>query len=435
MKPDYTVYLLYLIPFCLVMYFYLRRHNRRTQAHTEVMHENIQAGLTEPATLHPIINPNLCMGSGSCVKVCPEKALGIIHGKAVLISPAVCIGHGACAAACPVSAIELVFGTEKRGVDIPQVKPNFETNMPGIFIAGELGGMGLIRKAVEQGRQAVTTISKRKGGNAPLDVVIIGAGPAGMASTLMAHEMGLRYATLEQEETFGGTTLHYPRGKLVMTAPMNLPIYGKVNIRETNKEALMELWEDVVRETDIKINFGERMERIEQQGNTFQVVTNRNTYHTNNILLSIGRRGTPRKLEVPGEDQSKVMYRLIDPAQFKGKHVLVVGGGDAALEAAVAVSEEPGSTVTLSYRSNAFNRVKVKNRKYTEAAQASGRLNVLLESNVTEILPTSVKLEQKGTPIEIPNDAVIICAGGILPTQLLQEIGIKIDTHRGQVKH
>jgi thioredoxin reductase len=188
-------------------------------------------------------------------------------------------------------------------------------------------------------------------------------------------------------------------------------------------------------ETDIKINFGERMERIEQQGNTFQVVTNRNTYHTNNILLSIGRRGTPRKLEVPGEDQSKVMYRLIDPAQFKGKHVLVVGGGDAALEAAVAVSEEPGSTVTLSYRSNAFNRVKVKNRKYTEAAQASGRLNVLLESNVTEILPTSVKLEQKGTPIEIPNDAFIICAGGILPTQLLQEIGIKIDTHRGQVKH
>ena len=254
-----------------------------------------------------------------------------------------------------------------------------------------------------------------------------------MASTLSAHEQNLRYITIEQESTFGGTTLHYPRGKLVMTAPMHLPIYGKVNFRETNKEALMELWEDVVQKTGIKINFGERMERIDHQSDgTFSVVTSRGTYHTYSVLLSIGRRGTPRKLDVPGEDLEKVMYRLIDPAQFTGKHVLVVGGGDAALEAAVTISEEPRTTVTLSYRSNAFSRVKVKNRKYAEAASATGRLNILLESNVTEILPNSVKLEQKGNVIEIPNDAVIICAGGILPTPLLQEIGIKIDTHRGQ---
>jgi thioredoxin reductase len=326
-----------------------------------------------------------------------------------------------------------VFGTESRGVDIPQLKPNFETNVPGIFIAGELGGMGLIRKAVEQGRQVMTTIAKRGQAKTPHDVVVIGAGPAGISASLAAKEQGMRCITLEQEDTFGGTTLHYPRGKLVMTAPMNLPIYGKVNIRETNKEALMELWEEVVSKTGVKINFGERMERIDREGDTFSVVTNRATYLTRSVLLSIGRRGTPRKLEVPGEEMEKVVYRLVDPSQFKGKHVLVVGGGDAALEAAVSISEEPGTTVTLSYRSNAFSRVKVKNRKYAEAASASGQLKILLESTVTEIRSDTVKIDQKGKQIELPNDAVIICAGGILPTQLLQEIGVKIDTHRGQV--
>lgn len=432
MNQDAIVYLLYIVPISLVMYFYIRGHNRRTKVHTEILRETVEAGLTEPATLHPVFDPNLCIGSGGCVKACPEKAIGIINGKAVLITPAVCIGHGACATSCPVSAIKLVFGTEKRGVDIPQLKPNFETNVPGIFIAGELGGMGLIRKAVEQGRQVMTTIAKRGQAKTPHDVVVIGAGPAGISASLAAKEQGMRCITLEQEDTFGGTTLHYPRGKLVMTAPMNLPIYGKVNIRETNKEALMELWEEVVRKTDLKINFGERMERIDRDGDSFSVVTNRGTYHTRSVLLSIGRRGTPRKLDVPGEELEKVMYRLIDPGQFKGKHVLVVGGGDAALEAAVAISEEPGTTVTLSYRSNAFSRVKVKNRKYAEAASTSGQLNILLESAVTEIRSDTVKLEQKGKQIELPNDAVIICAGGILPTSLLQEIGVKIDTHHGR---
>ena len=432
MNSDYLIYLVYLTPVSLVMFFYLRGHNRRTKVHTEILRETVESGLTEPATLHPVIDPNLCMASGSCVKACPEKALGIVDGKAVLITPAVCIGHGACAAACPVSAIKLVFGTEKRGVDIPQVKPNFETNVPGIFVAGELGGMGLIRKAVEQGRQTIASIAKRGQAKTAHDVVIVGAGPAGISASLAAKEQGLRCITLEQEDTFGGTTLHYPRGKLVMTAPMNLPIYGKVNIRETSKEALMTLWEKVVRDTGIKINFGERMERIERQGNSFSVVTNRATYQTGSVLLSIGRRGTPRKLDVPGEELEKVMYRLIDPSQFIGRHVLVVGGGDAALEAAVAISEERGTTVTLSYRSNAFSRVKVKNRKYAEEASSSGRLNILLESTVTEIRSDTVKLKQKGKQIELPNDAVIICAGGILPTPLLQEMGVKIDTHHGR---
>jgi len=433
MSDQIIIYVLYVAPLLVVMFFYLRRHFIRNKAHSETWSESVESGLTEPATLHPVFDPNLCIGSGGCYKACPEQAIGIIDGKGMLISPAHCIGHGACATSCPVNAIKLVFGTETRGVDIPQLKPNFETNVPGIFIAGELGGMGLIRKAVEQGRQAMESISKLGRAKTPHDVVIIGAGPAGISSTLAAKHHGLRYVTIEQEDTFGGTTLHYPRGKIVMTAPMKLPIIGKINIKEISKESLMKLWEDVVAKTDIKINFSERMEKIERTGDTFTVVSNRASYITRSVLLAIGRRGTPRKLEVPGEDMEKVVYRLLDPEQYRGKHVLVVGGGDAALEAAVALSGEPGTTVTLSYRSSAFSRVKPKNRELTEKTSKSGQLNLLLESTVKKIMSATVLLDQKGKAIELPNDVVIVCAGGILPTPLLKEIGIEVETHHGTV--
>ena len=426
------IYALYVLPLVVALFFYLLRHHRRSKVHKETWRESVESGLTEPATLHPVFDPNICIGSGGCFNACPEKAIGIIEGKGFLISPASCIGHGACAYSCPVNAIKLVFGTATRGVDIPQIKPNFETNIPGIFIAGELGGMGLIRKAVEQGRQAIDAIAKR--GRSEIlnnDVVIIGAGPAGIAASLAAKHHGLRYVTLEQEDTFGGTTLHYPRGKIVMTAPMNLPIIGKVNIKEISKEALMGLWEDVVKTAGVKINFGERMERIERHGDTFHVVTNRASYLTQSVLLSIGRRGTPRKLEVPGEELEKVVYRLIEPEQYRGKHVLVIGGGNAAIEAALAISGEPGATATLSYRSNAFSRVKPKNRELIQEASDSGRLSLLLESTVKEIRPATVKLDQKGAVVELPNDAVIVCAGGILPIPLLREIGINIETRHG----
>ena len=193
----------------------VRRHLRRAPTRARSPHRRDLAvpsgGLTEPLSLHPVVDPLGCIGSGSCAKVCPEQALGIIDGKAQLTNPAACIGHGACAAACPVSAITLVYGTERRGVDIPLVKPNFETNVPGIFIAGELGGMGLIRKASEQGRQAMRSIAKRPRSAAPLDVVIVGAGPAGIAAGLGAIERKLRYRLIEQEADLGGAIYHYPR--------------------------------------------------------------------------------------------------------------------------------------------------------------------------------------------------------------------------------
>ena len=429
--PDLIVYLLYLVPLVVVMFFYLRRHGKKEQHHVSQLKETMESGLTEPASLHPAFDPNRCIGSGACVKACPEQAIGIIKGKGHLIKPAVCIGHGACRAACPHDAITLVFGTAKRGVDIPLVKPNFETNVPGIYIAGELGGMGLIRKAVEQGRQAIESIRKRKGSNQSLDVVVIGAGPAGLAASLGALEHKLRFVTVEQEDSFGGTVYHYPRNKIVMTAPMQLPILGKVKMSEISKEALLEFWQGAMKKTGLKINFGERMEAIIPNGNGFTVKTSRGTYHTRAVVLAIGRRGTPRKLEVPGEELSKVVYRLIDPAQYRNQHVLVVGGGDSALEAVLAIIDESGTTVTLSYRSEAFGRVKEKNRQRLQEAEKKGRVKVLLQSNVKKIEPGKVSLDHAGKAVEIKNDAVIVSVGGVLPTPLLKEMGVMVETKYG----
>jgi thioredoxin reductase/NAD-dependent dihydropyrimidine dehydrogenase PreA subunit len=424
----------YLIPVFVVtvaIWFHARAQKGRSSLHAEVLKEAVESGLTEPPSLHPVVDLAICVGSGACTRACPEKALGVINGKGVLINPSHCIGHGACAASCPLGAIKLVFGTTKRGIEIPRLTPEFETNVKGIFIAGELGGMGLIRNAVKQGTQAISTLSKRPRKEAEFDVVIVGAGPAGISASLAAQQDGLRYVTLEQEDSLGGTTYHYPRNKLVMTAPMNLPIIGEIKVREISKESLMEIWQDVLNKTKLDVRFSERMEDIQQEDNLFVVKTNKGSYRTTNVVLAIGRRGTPRKLGAQGEELPKVVYRLIEAEQYRGCHVLVVGGGDSALEAALDVSEQPDTTVTISYRGNAFSRVKPKNRDRLDQAVANGRMQILLETTVIGITPEQVSLKKEDETIEIQNNAIIVCTGGELPTPMLKKIGIKVESHFG----
>jgi len=347
------------------------------------------------------------------------------------VSPTECIGHGACRAACPVDAITLVFGTAKRGVDLPRVSPWFETNVPGVFVAGELGGMGLIRNAVEQGRQALEQIAARRprGKGAQLDVLIVGAGPAGFAASLAATEKKLRFATVEQE-SLGGCVFQYPRGKIVMTQPATLPLVGRMNMTLTSKEQLLEFWLEAQRRTGLQIRCNERVEAISRDGDGFVVRTTKGELRAATVLLSVGRRGTPRKLGVPGEDLPKVVYRLIDPEQYVGKRVLVVGGGDSALEAAASLAEA-GASAALSYRGEAFQRAKTRNRERVKAAVESGALQLLLKSEVKAITGERVAIVQNGRGIHLPNDAVIVNAGGILPTEFLKSVGIEVETKWG----
>ncbi|MFQ5451358.1 MAG: NAD(P)-binding domain-containing protein [Nitrospinaceae bacterium] len=425
--------LVYLPPALLIWGLYIGKRVRKEKKSLTFREQERAAGLTEPASLHPVIDPVACIGCAACLEACPEKnVLGLIKGKAELIGPTHCIGHGACKAACPLDAITLVFGTEKRGVDIPQINPNFETNVPGIFIAGELGGMGLIRNAITQGCQAMDAIRKMDGiGRGDLlDVVIVGAGPAGFSASLSAMQHKLRFVTVEQE-TLGGTVSHYPRGKIVMTAPVVLPLIGKTKFKETTKEALLAFWQGIEQKTGVRINYQERVESIDRKEDCIEVKTQRGTHRTHAVLLAIGRRGTPRKLGVPGEDHSKVVYRLVDPEQYRGQHVLVVGGGDSALEAAVSIADQPGAVVTLSYRNDAFSRAKQKNRDKVDRAREAGRMQVLMKSNVKSITEQEVEIEHEGSRIQLRNDAIIVCAGGILPTPFLKKIGIQVETKYG----
>jgi len=430
--PDYAIYL---IPLIFILTFYVGRRKKSEKKSVIQMNEAISQGLTEPASLHPVIDPVRCLGSGSCIRACPEQALGMIKGKAVLINPTHCIGHGACAAACPHDAITLVFGTEKRGMDIPQVDPAFETNVKGIFIAGELGGMGLIRKSASQGAQAMDSIVKLKGSANDYDVVIVGAGPAGMGAALGAIQHKLRYLIVEQEVSLGGAIFQYPRNKIAMTAPVKLPVVGEMHFKEVCKEKLLEWWLGIIEKTGIKINYNERMENVTPYDNGFIVKTSQSEYKTRSVLLAIGRRGTPRKLGVPGEELPKVVYRLIDPEQYRNMHVIVVGGGDSAVEAAMAVAAEPGTTVSLCARGDefgaAFGGAKPKNRDKLKAMIDAGKIKLYLKSAVKSIKPETAVVKFGDEETEIPNDGIIVCAGGTLPTPFLKQIGVMVETKFG----
>lgn len=428
-----SVILVYVLPLTMIVGIYMLL-NLRTSVRNRAEQEVARAdGLHEPASLHPYIDPGKCLGCGSCVTACPEHSvLGLVNKRAELIAAANCIGHGACRTSCPLDAITLVFGTESRGVEIPHVHADFQTNVEGIYIAGELGGMGLVRNAIEQGKQAVRAIaqSQKSGAGGDLQLLIVGAGPAGIAASLAAKEAGLRYMTIDQD-SLGGTVSHFPRKKLVMTQPVELPLVGMVKFRETSKEDLLKFWQDIVTAHDIDIKFGHRMERIDAVAGGFTVTTTSGAITAQCVLLCLGRRGTPRQLGVRGEQLSKVVYRLLDAEQYRDQKVLVVGGGDSAIEAAVSIAEQPGTTVTIAYRGEAFSRVKPKNRTRLEDAARDGLVDIRLQTEVADIEETQLVLQRADEHVALDNDAVIVCAGGIMPRKLLSDIGIAFEMKYG----
>lgn len=394
-------------------------------------------GETVPVSLHPEIDSSVCIGSGACVRACPEKqVLQVVSGIARLVNPLACVGHGACMAACGVEAIRLVFGTATRGVELPRLDENFETTSPGVFIVGELAGMGLIRNAVRQGSQAGAVVAKRQKqpvGDA-LDAIVVGAGPAGISAGLALHQAKKRFTLLDRE-VFGGTIRHYPRGKVVMAGELDLPGYGKVKRGRMSKEELVALWTDIREKTGLPVTTGALVTALRQDDDGMWCVeSSRGTLRAAHVILALGRRGSPRKLEVKGEDDPKVCYRVVEPEEHKGKHVMVVGGGNSAVETAVILAQAGGcASVSISYRRDKFARARGENMRSIEEALRTGKVRGYLGTEIVEITPDALRLKYAdGREETVQNDSVVVQVGGTDPGQLLASFGIELQTKYGE---
>jgi thioredoxin reductase (NADPH) len=407
-----------LVPYAVLF----RRRIRHDRARKT---EASQLGIDKPSAQFPFIDPAHCIGCGACVRACPEgDVLGIVGGTAVVVNGLRCVGHARCEEVCPVGAIEVGLGDLKSRADVPLLTDLYETTVPGIFIVGELGGLSLVRNAVKQGREAVRNIAR--GDDTALDVVIVGAGPSGLSAAAEAAARGLTHVVLEKEESLGGSLLHYPRRKMVLLQPVEVAAGLTLDRDEYAKERLLEMFETLVAQKSLHVRFGEPVESIARDGDAFLVRSPRTEQRTRHVVLALGRRGTPRKLGVPGEELPKVMYRLMDAESYRNQRVLVVGGGDSAVEAAIGLSLQPGNTVTLSYRREKLVRIKKKNEDAFAKAVAAGRLQTLFNSQPLSIAPGHVVLQLGAETQTLPNDYVFVFAGGVPPFDLLKKCGIRM---------
>ncbi len=425
---DFFIYLVFGLFIILPLIGHLRRTRARERSARAAA---ARAGLSSagPRAQHPHIDVSHCIGCGACVDVCPEgDVLGVIAGKAAIVNGQKCIGHGLCAEACPVGAITIVMAPPGISADLPRLSSEYESSVPGLFIAGELGGLALIKNAVNQGRDCVDTVARRIGGRPRdtdvLDVCIVGAGPAGLSASLRAVEKRLAYVTLEQEE-LGGTVARYPRRKLVMTSPVEWPLHGRFNRLEISKEKLMEFWATTIRKAQLEVHVREKVEDIRREPDgTFTVASTGGRYRARCVILALGRRGTPRKLGVPGEELPKVMYGLIEAEAYTDAAILVVGGGDSAVEAALGLAHQRGNRVTLSYRGEELSRIKERNAQRLRESERAGKVRVLYRSEVREVRERSVLVDVAGSVTELPNDWVWIFAGGEPPKAFLEKVGV-----------
>lgn len=317
---------------------------------------------------------------------------------------------------------------------LPVVAAHYQSNIRGLYLIGDLARSPVIKTAINQGWEVIQHIAelpemKQKVG-ATYDIAIVGAGAAGLSAAIEAKKRGLSYLIFDKRET-ASTVADFSRGKIIYAEPRELPVQGDLPIRDDGpKEALLQGWQETIAKFGIEVREDEEVKDIGGRDGDFEVITTAGRYPVRKVVLAMGKRGNPRQLGAPGEHLPKVHYKLTEPDQFSDLDVLVVGGGDSAIENALVLCWT--NRVTLSYRRGEFARPNQRNLKAIQEAVHQGRIKVIFNSEVCEIREEEVTLCKAGATGErieaLKNDAVFVQIGAELPLDFLRQLGIRFET-------
>jgi thioredoxin reductase len=455
---------------------------------------------------HPVINVATCIGCHACVDACPHDVLAIVNGKAAPVALEQCMEDTSCQVECPtVPKSCIVVNTAKKipPRKVPERDPKFMTNVPGIYLIGDVSGVPLIKNAINEGgavvEHVVEDLRRNQQVNAEYDVAIVGIGPAGLSATALAAQRGLSYVAIEQDQVAATIQQTYQAGKYVYFNPTDQPVRGGIKLDGAGavKEAMIGSWMQTVKSNGLRINEFESCKDIKPSNGGFLVVTEqdktqqRMEYQARRVILAIGNRGTPMRLKVPGEDltitfapheavmpqfcnkcgarrfgenrfcqecgnkyipkagksheDTKVKYRLSDPNLYAGKHIVVVGAGNSAVETAVDLAArrtEDGAQiagwrdnkVSLIIRSNFKSDIKLANKMMVYECIDEGHITPHFRQTIKEITPDEVVLmsarerdpKTAAETARIKNDYVFALIGGEKPTRFLESIGVRI---------
>jgi len=391
----------------------------------------------------PVVDLASCLGCEACVDACPFDALAVKRYVAVLARPDACCGAGPCQESCPNGSLTLV--TDGNAAPGPRLSEALESlDRPGVFLAGDVTGGSLVRNALRQGVRAAHAAGARvasvrrgalgttgaAGATGTLDVVIVGAGPAGLAAALTAKTLGLSSVVLEQGR-LAESIQSFSREKLVLDAPLaadeNLPLF----IGDVQKEELVQRWQRTVRAARLPVREGTRVLEVVAGDEGFRVRAELPggvpfDSSATTVIIATGTRGTPRALDAEVDEAARphVHYELSDARSFAGRSVIVVGLGDVAMESALALASQPGTEVTVLARGAGFRRGRQRNIDALSALAAQGRVRLVFEAEVERIGPRAVLARVASVARSFPCDAVFVHVGRVASKELLARIGV-----------